>query len=62
MAKTITLIIDENGDQTAEANGTVGKGCEAVLKAFGNALGMTEKITHKPEFYKEPVKANLLRR
>lgn len=62
MAKTITIIIDEQGNQTAETDGYQGKGCEAVLKAFSGAVGTTEKSTHKPEYYQQPLKANLLRR
>ena len=61
MAKIITINIDEKGNQTAEANGVIGKGCEGVLKAFGNALGTTEKVTNKTEWFKAPLK-NLLRR
>jgi len=61
MAKIVTIIIDEKGNQTAEANGVIGKGCEGVLKTFGNALGTTEKITNKAEWFKAPLK-NLLKR
>ena len=62
MTKIITIIIDETGNQTAETGGYQGKGCEAVLKAFAGAVGATEKVTLKPEYYREPVKANLLKR
>lgn len=62
MAKIITITIDEKGDQTAETGGYQGKGCEAVLKAFAGAVGAAEKVTIKPEYYREPVKSNLLKR
>ena len=62
MAKIITLTIDPStGDQTAEASGYFGKGCDAVLKAIGDGVGSTEKITHKPEFNKPNVNTNVVR-
>lgn len=56
MAKEIIIEIDlTTGDQTAEASGYFGKGCDAVLKAIGDGVGSTEKITHKTE-YNKPAK------
>jgi len=62
MAKEIVIEIDlTTGDQTAEAKNYFGHGCDAVLKAFGDGVGQTEKITHKTEFNKPAVHKNMLR-
>jgi hypothetical protein len=62
MAKEIVIEIDlATGDQTAEAHNYFGKGCDAVLKAFGDGVGSTEKISHKSEFNKPAVHKNMLR-
>lgn len=59
--KIITLTIDEDGNQEAKADGYFGKGCDAALKAFGDALGTTTKVTHKPEFNKPALNQTHLR-
>jgi hypothetical protein len=59
--KIITLTIDENGDQEARADGYFGKGCDAALKVFGDALGTTTKVAHKPEFNKPAQHTNVLK-
>ena len=61
MAKIVTITIDENGDQTVDLNGYQGKGCDAVAAAFGNAVGHTEKVTHKTDYNKPAVHKNMLR-
>jgi hypothetical protein len=61
MAKTIVITIDEQGNQTAEANEYKGHGCDAVLKAFGDGVGQTEKVTHKTDYNKPAVHKNMLR-
>jgi hypothetical protein len=62
MAKEIVIKINlTTGDQTAEAHNYFGKGCDAVLKAFGDGVGTTETITHKVEFNKPAVHKNMLR-
>jgi len=62
MAKLITITIDpQTGDQTAEAHGYNGKGCDAVLKAFGDGVGETVDIRHKPEYNKPALNLNVLR-
>ncbi len=58
MSKIITVTIDETG-QSVDLAGYKGKGCEAVQKAFEQAVGPSTKVTKKPE-YNEPVKKNLL--
>ncbi len=52
MARIVTLTIDENGDATVETDGYNGKGCDAIQKAFGNALGRTVASTKKLEYSK----------
>ena len=62
MAKEIVIEIDlATGDQTAEAHNYFGKGCDGVLKAFGDGVGSTEKITHKSEYAKHPVNKHTVR-
>jgi hypothetical protein len=34
VAKIIVINIDEKGNQTAEANGVIGKGCEGVQRGL----------------------------
>jgi hypothetical protein len=53
MAKIITVLIDENGDQSVDLAGYQGRGCSAVQKAFEDALGPSSKSIKKPEFYKQ---------
>jgi hypothetical protein len=61
MAKTVVITIDEQGNQTVDLNNYQGHGCDAVAEAFGNAVGQTEKITHKSDFNKPAVHKNMLR-
>ena len=61
MAKLITVLIDENGDQSVDLAGYQGKGCAAVQKAFEDAIGTSTKAIKKPEFYKQVSKPTLTR-
>ena len=53
MAKIITVLIDEAGDQSVDLEGYHGKGCSAVQKVFEDAVGKSTKVTKKPEWYKQ---------
>lgn len=55
MSKLVMIEIDANGDPSVETAGYKGKGCEAVQKAFGDALGTTVKAVKKPEFFQTVV-------
>ena len=50
--KIITVSIDEKGDSTVDLAGFNGVGCDAVQKAFADAIGKSTSVTHKPEFNK----------
>ena len=52
MARIVMMEIDEEGNPTIETAGYTGKGCEAIQKAFGEALGTTTKAVKKPEYFK----------
>jgi hypothetical protein len=60
--KIVTIEIDENGDQTAEADGYHGKGCSEVLTKFADAVGKATKVTRKSEYNQAAVKQNILKR
>jgi hypothetical protein len=60
MGKIITVVIDENGDQSVDLEGYQGKGCSAVQKVF-EAVGKSTKATKKPEYFKQ-AKTNTLQR
>ena len=62
MARIITVLIDENGDQSVDLSGYQGQGCHAVQKAFEDAIGTSTKAVRKPEYYKQPIKKNTLAR
>jgi hypothetical protein len=55
MAKTVTLIFDDAGEQPTEVDmeGWHGSGCRAVAKAFCDALGTTVSSKDKPEALRE---------
>jgi hypothetical protein len=59
--KIITVLIDEAGDQSVDTAGYQGKGCEAVQKAFADAVGKSTKVTKKPDYFKQ-AKVNTLQR
>jgi hypothetical protein len=49
MAKIVMVEIDSDGNPTVDLDGYKGKGCDAVQKLFGDALGTTTKAVKKPE-------------
>jgi hypothetical protein len=49
MAKIVKVTVDENGDFTVDLNGFHGRGCDAIIKAFGEESTVT-KETHKREY------------
>jgi hypothetical protein len=49
MAKIVKITVDENGDFTVDLNGFKGRGCDAIIKAFGEESTIT-KETHKREY------------
>jgi hypothetical protein len=61
MAKIITVLIDEAGDQSVDLAGYQGKGCAAVQKAFENAVGKSVKAVKKSDYFKQ-AKTNTLQR
>jgi hypothetical protein len=61
MAKIITVVIDEGGDQSVDCAGYQGTGCSAVQKAFEAAVGKSVKATKKPDYFKQ-AKTNTLQR
>jgi hypothetical protein len=56
MAKIVTLTFDDDDNPIVETEGYVGSGCDAVQKAFADAIGSTIKKQFKPEYHKAPVK------
>lgn len=57
MAKIIKVTIDDaNGEFDVDLSGFHGKGCDALIKAFGE-IGSITSETHKPE-YNENVTVN----
>lgn len=46
----LTIDIDRDGNVEIEAHGFVGKGCEAVTKAYEEVLGRVVSGEKKPEY------------
>lgn len=49
----VKVKIAKDGSVTVEAEGVVGKGCEALTKPMEDALGAKDGRTHKPEYHQE---------
>ena len=50
--KTITVVIDENGNSSVDLDGFAGQGCEKALKDFqGKDSARVER--RKPEYYEQ---------
>lgn len=50
MAKIVTVTLDEdNGNISLDLTGFKGKGCDAIVKLFGE-LGKVKKTITKPEY------------
>jgi hypothetical protein len=60
VSKIITVEIDEEG-QSVNLSGYVGRGCEAVQKAFEEAIGPSTKVTKKAEYFLKTLKNFLMR-
>ena len=59
--KTITVVIDENGNSSVDLDGFGGQGCEKVLKDFqGSDRATVER--KKPAFYNQALLHERLRR
>lgn len=57
MAKIIRVTVDDStGEFAVDLSGFSGKGCDALIKAFGE-IGAITSETHKPE-YNENVTVN----
>jgi hypothetical protein len=50
--KTITVIIDHEGNSSVDLDGFAGQGCEKVLSDFQGS-DRAKKAKKKPEFYSE---------
>ncbi len=48
--KTITVVIDENGNSSVDVDGFAGQGCEKVLKDFQGKDGAKVE-RRKPAYY-----------
>ena len=54
MSKTITVIIDDDGNATIETHGYTGSSCADATRALEAALGgEIQKIERKPEYYEK---------
>ena len=51
--KDIFVKIGKGGKITIEVDGVEGSGCEALTQAIASALGVTEQVNHKPQYYNE---------
>ena len=50
--KTITVVIDENGNSSVDLDGFSGQGCEKVLKDF-QGRDRARAVNKKPAFYSQ---------
>lgn len=49
--KQLVFTIDKDGSTTVEAVGFEGGSCKDATKAFEKALGTTENVKKKPEYF-----------
>ena len=50
--KTITVVIDQNGDSSVDLEGFAGQGCEKALKDF-QGEDRVKRQRRKPAFYSQ---------
>lgn len=50
--KTITVVIDQNGDSSVDLEGFAGQGCEKALKDF-QGEDRVKRQRRKPAFYNQ---------
>ena len=50
--KTITVVIDQNGDSSVDLEGFAGQGCEKALKDF-QGEDRAKRQRRKPAFYSQ---------
>lgn len=55
MSKRITIDVAADGSVKIEGHGFVGAECDKAIKAFEDALGVTEKRQNKPEYNQRTV-------
>lgn len=48
--QTIIVTVHEDASFDVDLNGFEGQGCDAIAKAFTDALGSETSHTHKPEW------------
>ena len=53
MTRRIHVRVSPLGEITVEADGFLGKGCEAATKAIEEALGKPSARTRKPDFWRQ---------
>lgn len=49
----IIVTIGTDGETTVEADGVIGKGCEALTKPMEDALGSRQSDKKKPEYQQQ---------
>lgn len=54
----VIITIDAKGEITVEADGVVGKGCEALTKPFEQGLGTVTSDRKKPEWTRDAKQPN----
>lgn len=52
MAERVVVTISAGGEIAVEAEGSVGRGCEALTAAFESGLGTKTGDRKKPEWYR----------
>ena len=52
MAERVVVNVSANGEITVEAEGSVGRGCEALTAAFEAGLGIKTGDQKKPEWFR----------
>jgi len=52
--RRIIVRVSPSGDLTVEADGFLGKGCEAATRAIERALGSVRQRARKPDFWRQP--------
>lgn len=54
----VIVTISPDGDLTVEADGVIGKGCDALTKPFEEGLGATTSDQRKPEYTRDAKQPN----
>lgn len=58
MAERVVVTVGTDGEITVEAEGSVGRGCEALTAAFEAGLGTKTGDRKKPEWYRTTEQPN----